>query len=81
MTEHEKELAGIILVLLSIVLLVFVIQGVKVNLLQAGPAKGSIRGNVPPYDGHEPVMVLGGIAAAAVFLGGIFLMGQAQMCK
>ncbi len=74
-----KRIVGIILVVISIALLVFVIHGIASNLPADGPLKGNIRGYKPPYDGHGLVMVLSGFAAVLSFLGGLFLIGLAKL--
>ena len=76
-----KRIVGIILVVISIALLVFVIHGIASNLPADGPLKGHIRGYKPPYDGHGLVMVLSGLAAVLSYLGGLFLIGLAKMDK
>ena len=65
------RIAGAILVLLSIALLVFTIVSVANGMAKEGPIAGKITSFKPAYPNQGLVIVLAGIASAAVFLGGI----------
>ena len=69
-----KRIAGIILVVVALILLVFTIMSIGANMAKDGPTAGKITSYVPPYPNHGLYMVLTGFASVVSFLAGLALI-------
>ncbi len=70
---NAKTIIGLILIVISILLLIFVVESVKNNIPSTGQWAGKITMYRQPYLNHGIMLIWAGIAALLLFLAGIIL--------
>ena len=70
----RRRIIGIILLVISLALAVFVYTEVHRTVTLSGLMVGSTATYTPPFEFHGPLVVLAGVAAAALFITGLYLV-------
>ena len=70
----RRRIIGIVLLVVSLGLVVFVYSEVHKTVTLSGLMVGSTATYTPPFEFHGPLVVLAGVAAAALFITGLYLV-------
>ena len=70
---RRKRLIGILLIVASLALAVIVFSEVQKTVTLTGLGISGTASYSPPFAYHGPLVVLGGVAAAALLLAGLYL--------